>query len=141
MKAEFNPDNFNPKFETVGCFIEYKDKIIAVHRHPEIRHGDMWGLPSGMMEKNETPEQAIIREIKEETGLIVKKVKHLKTYKVRYSEYDFLYHLFKLKLDEYKELRLNTLEHHKVEWLYPKDLLDKKLIPGFHIFLKEFYDV
>ena len=34
-----------------------------------------WALPKGKLEKNETPEQAAIREIKEETGIFHLKMK------------------------------------------------------------------
>lgn len=33
------------------------------------QNGDSWSLPKGTLEKDETPEQAARREIKEETGL------------------------------------------------------------------------
>jgi len=35
-------------------------------------HGDSWSLPGGAVEDNETLEQATIREVQEETGLIVR---------------------------------------------------------------------
>ncbi len=43
-------------------------EIVAVHRN---RHTD-WSLPKGHIEKGETPEQAALREVKEETGLHVR---------------------------------------------------------------------
>ena len=35
------------------------------------KHDNSWSLPAGMIEPNETPKEAIIREVKEETGFIV----------------------------------------------------------------------
>jgi 8-oxo-dGTP diphosphatase len=35
-------------------------------------HGDSWSLPGGVVEDHETLEQAIIREVQEETGLFIK---------------------------------------------------------------------
>jgi len=141
MTVEFNPENFNPKFESVGCFINCKEEIIALYRHKKIRHGDCWGLPSGMIEKWETPEQAIIREIKEETGLDIDKVDLLNSYKVRYPEFDFIFHLFNTKTNERKKLVLNEKEHHIVRWIKPTELLGKKLMPAFKEFLFEFYNI
>lgn len=50
---------------TITAFITYQDKVLFVH-HP--RYGK-WIAPGGHIELNEDPEQALIREIEEETGL------------------------------------------------------------------------
>lgn len=52
----------------VGALILKGDKVLLHHR----RDYDMWDLPSGGMEAGETIPEALIREVKEETGLKVK---------------------------------------------------------------------
>jgi ADP-ribose pyrophosphatase YjhB (NUDIX family) len=52
---------------TVGCFIVFEDKVLLVN-HPRY---DMWLCPGGHIELDEDPEEALFREIKEETGLEV----------------------------------------------------------------------
>lgn len=50
-----------------------RTRVIAIHR----RDIDIWVLPGGGIEENETPEEAILREVEEETGLkseIIRKV-------------------------------------------------------------------
>jgi len=42
--------------------------------------GDWWGLPAGGMEPGETPTQAAIREVREETGLEVELIRFLGLY-------------------------------------------------------------
>ena len=44
---------------------EGKIKIALIHR----RDRNVWCLPKGKLEKGETPEEAAIREVEEETGL------------------------------------------------------------------------
>jgi 8-oxo-dGTP diphosphatase len=52
---------------TVGCFIVFEQKVLLVN-HPRY---NMWLCPGGHIELDEDPEQALFREIKEETGLEV----------------------------------------------------------------------
>ena len=62
------PDDFHPKIEVVGCFLEYEDKILLLHRQEHTSQGNLWGIPGGKVEKSETPMAAAIRETFEETG-------------------------------------------------------------------------
>jgi ADP-ribose pyrophosphatase YjhB (NUDIX family) len=52
---------------TVGCFIVFESKVLLVN-HPRY---DMWLCSGGHIELDEDPEEALFREIKEETGLEV----------------------------------------------------------------------
>ncbi|MBF8643097.1 NUDIX hydrolase [Pseudomonas luteola] len=55
---------------TIIC--KQDDKFLLV-RKPKSK----WSLPGGKIEKNETPDEAAIRELDEETGLKSKKFKYL----------------------------------------------------------------
>ena len=54
----------------LGCFavIFQGDKVLLCRRNDF----DVWNLPGGGMEKDESVDEAVIREVKEETGLEVK---------------------------------------------------------------------
>jgi ADP-ribose pyrophosphatase YjhB (NUDIX family) len=57
------------------------------------QHDGSWSLPAGALEPGETPAQAIVREVKEETGLAVKPEKLVavlggKSCRVRYANQD-----------------------------------------------------
>lgn len=59
---------FAPSY-TIGalCLIEHEGRLLLLRqRH---RHG--WTLPGGLVDRGETAEQAVCREVLEETGLVV----------------------------------------------------------------------
>ncbi len=53
---------------TVGACIVYNGKILLMHH----RKLNKWLFPGGHIDQNETPDNAILREVKEETGLVLK---------------------------------------------------------------------
>ncbi|WP_053959379.1 NUDIX domain-containing protein [Sulfobacillus thermosulfidooxidans] len=58
---------FNP---AVAAVIHDKEgRVLCV----KVKHG-AWGLPAGAIEMGETPAQAVIREVAEETGLLVEPI-------------------------------------------------------------------
>ncbi len=65
---------FRPKIKGVKCVIEYNDTILMVRHNYGKRR---WTLPGGRIEKNETPSDAVRREVKEEVGIIVSEVRSL----------------------------------------------------------------
>ena len=57
----------------VTAAILIKDgNILIAKRKSSDKLADKWEFPGGKIEKNETPEQCLIREIKEEFGIDVK---------------------------------------------------------------------
>ena len=66
----------NIDIHTVGCIMTFQGKYLHLKR---VKDG-VWGSPAGSMEEGETPEQAIIREIKEELGIDVKPVFWMTSY-------------------------------------------------------------
>ncbi len=58
----------NPIPATCIVAVDSKDRMVLVKRSVEPKKG-FWCLPGGFIELGETPEQAALRELKEETGL------------------------------------------------------------------------
>jgi 8-oxo-dGTP diphosphatase len=71
-KKNKNPRAYPDRpFVGVGVVIFRGNKILLAERdrHP---HGKMWSIPGGAQELGETVSEAAIREISEETGLVIK---------------------------------------------------------------------
>jgi 8-oxo-dGTP diphosphatase len=60
---------------SVDTIIEYPNGEIVLVKRSKDPFKDMWCMPGGMVEENETVEAAAIREAKEETNLDIKLVK------------------------------------------------------------------
>ncbi len=60
------------RIPTVGVVIVYDDKVLLVEHGEEAGHlTGSFGTPGGRIDEGETVRQAAIREVEEETGLVV----------------------------------------------------------------------
>ena len=115
--------------EVVAAIIQNGDTIFATQRgYGEFKGG--WEFPGGKMEANETPEEALVREIKEELDTTINVNKLIQTVNYDYPKFHLTMHCYlcsivsgNLKLKEHeasKWLTLNTID--SVDWL-PADLI------------------
>ena len=137
------PDGFSPKFEVVSCFVEHDGHILLLHRQDHKPEGNTWGVPAGKVDAGEHINEAIIREIKEETSLVVhdEQLKHAHTLFVRYPEYDFVYHIFHVDLPEKFAISIQSNEHKTFEWIRPAEALKMNLILDEDACIKLFYSL
>lgn len=59
-------DKFN--FGAVGLFLTSDGRVLVLNH--VYRHTYAWGLPGGYLHRRETPEDGILRELREETALV-----------------------------------------------------------------------
>ena len=69
---------FNPSASTAAFILNAKNELLTVRRAKNPVKGTL-DLPGGFVDMNETAEEAIIREVREETGLTVEKPEFLFT--------------------------------------------------------------
>ena len=124
------PRGFAPRFEVVGCFLGCNVQILLLQRAALKPQSGTWGVPAGKMHEGETPTSAMLRELAEESGYVAsaERLGYIRRLFVRYSDYDFVYHMFDLVVPSKPKVRLNTAEHCRFMWITPRNALKLPLI-------------
>ena len=124
------------RIEVVAAIIRKDDKIFATQRgYGEWK--DWWEFPGGKMEPGETPEDALLREIKEELSTDVSVDKFLYTVDYDYPKFHLTMHCFMCSL-LCEALHLN--EHEAAKWLSREDIHSVKWLPADEILLPMIID-
>ena len=114
------------RIEVVAAIIRRGGKIFATQRG----YGpwkDWWEFPGGKMERGERPEEALVREIREELSNEISVDQLLHTVLWDYPEFHLTMHCYLCSLVS-GELHLN--EHESARWLRPDDLESVRWLPA-----------
>ena len=65
---------------SMGIILDSEGKILIAQRNLQKNFGGMWEFPGGKQEANESPEQALIRELKEELSIEVEVLRSFPPY-------------------------------------------------------------
>lgn len=122
---------------TTLCYIEKDNKYLMLHRtkkENDLNEGK-WIGEGGKFEKDETPEECLLREVKEETGLT------LTSYKLRAvitfisdkwpTEYMYLF-----TANEFTG-ELISCDEGELEWVEKEKILELNIWEGDRIFLEK----
>lgn len=125
---------------TTICYIEQNGNYLMLHRTKKEndQSHDKWLGVGGKFEKDESPDECILREVKEETGLT------LTSYQFRgvmtfvsdiwETEYMFIY-----TADRF-EGELTECSEGDLQWIKKTEVMNLKLWEGDKIFLKKLID-
>ncbi len=61
-----------PHFRVAVGIVERNGKVLISKRKPDVHLGDIWEFPGGKVHPGESPEQAVVREMREELGIGVR---------------------------------------------------------------------
>lgn len=118
-------------FSVVSCLCVYKKQLLLVQRNSRRPFGLMWGVPTGKLENQEIPEDGIIREVQEETGMILQpqKLHHLQTFYVNHSGEWFRFILFGYRFDFLPHITLHIDELICYRWAAEPEWDNYRMVP------------
>ncbi len=136
MKSIIKPKN------GAKVIIFSQDKILLFHRDdiPTIPFPDCWQLVGGGIEKDETPEQGLLREVKEEASYDLKEYKLINKITGSMGEDVWVYVAF-VEKDEEAKFVLGQGEGQEIGWFTIDEALANKLSPGTRITLSNYRDL
>ena len=114
------------RIEVVAGIIKSGEKIFAIGRgYGEFK--GFWEFPGGKIEANETREQALVRELKEELAVEIKVENFLCTINYDYPSFHLTMHCFYCAIIKGE---LTLLEHQSAKWLKVNELDSVKWLPA-----------
>jgi 8-oxo-dGTP diphosphatase len=117
-------------------FVNDKKQVLLLLRDdkPGIPYPNMWDIPGGHVDDGETPEQCIVREMKEEMDLNLEEFQLLSVMKfVDRVEYTFWK---KMNLDIQS---INLHEGQQLKWFTEIEAKSTKLAYGFNEIVDDFF--
>lgn len=112
--------------QVVGAVIQRDGQVFVTQRgYGEFKDG--WEFPGGKIEPNETPEEALAREIREELAADIEVDAYLDT-----VEYDYAhFHLsMRLYLCHLRHPHLELREHESARWVFVDELDSVDFLPA-----------
>ncbi|MCA9131869.1 MAG: NUDIX domain-containing protein [Planctomycetales bacterium] len=113
---------FGPVAAVGGLVTNAHGELLLVRRAREPGKGK-WGLPGGFVDRQESVEQALAREIMEETRLVVTHSEYLMTFPNQYNYHGVIAPVIDLfylcRVQSLAELRLAAEELEHFEWALP----------------------
>ncbi len=125
--------------KVVAAIIIHENKIFATQRgYGEFKDG--WEFPGGKIEPGETPQEALVREIKEELDIEIEVKDFLETVEYDYPDFHLSMDCFFCSI---RSGELVLKEHEAVKWLTVETLdsvdwlpADQGLIEGIREYMK-----
>jgi 8-oxo-dGTP diphosphatase len=107
---------------SVGAVIAKNSEVLLLKRPTHDFMGGIYELPGGKVKAKETLKKALYREVKEETGLVVKRVEKFLGYFDYKSESNDIVRQFNFYVSVRSFTNVKLREHENYIWIRRKDL-------------------
>ena len=114
------------RIKVVAAVIRKDNEVLATQRGYG-NYKDWWEFPGGKIEEGELPEEALVREIREELDIDIEVTAFLKTVEYEYPEFHLSMACYWCRI---REGRLKLLEHEAARWLPVNDLRQVNWLPA-----------
>ena len=111
------------------ALIDPDGRVLIAQRPPGKAMAGLWEFPGGKIEPGESPEQALIRELKEELGITVKEP-CLAPFTFASHRYPDFHLLMPLYVCRRWEGTVTPSEHSAVKWVRPRELASYPMPPA-----------
>ncbi len=119
QRPVLKPKAVVPHYTVTAAVLERDEKILLAKRPSKGLLGGMWEFPGGKIEKDETLEGCLTREIREELGAKIRVGEPLGVYQHGYTHFRITLHAFLCELTEGEPKPIEAVE---LAWVRPSDL-------------------
>lgn len=112
----------------VAGILYSNNSVLLCQRKRGSRYELFWEFPGGKVEENETPDNALLRELNEELGIIITEFKPLQKYNTEYNDGGKFIVTFYVITSWQGELTNNIFED--IQWCLLSDVLTYNILEG-----------
>jgi 8-oxo-dGTP diphosphatase len=121
---------------TAGVVV-YHGRVLVARRKPGTHLEGLWEFPGGKLEPNESPEESLAREFREELGIDIQVERILEVVFHRYQEKNVLLLFYSCRLIRGEPRALDVAEF---AWVSRRELPDLDWVPADVTFIRKLAD-
>jgi 8-oxo-dGTP pyrophosphatase MutT (NUDIX family) len=127
---EVMPPGFSVMLDVAGCYVENEGRLLLLQNGEGDCEPRTWGVPGGKIERGESLLDGALRELREETGIVIPgdHVTELGCLYMRKPGFSYAFHMFWMRVDDFG-VRLSA-EHMGFQWLPFEKIDEVELMMG-----------